>query len=103
MREKEAPNNAGEGAWQCRDDDERVEPGLEVDDDHEVDQQHGKCQSTQKLHVGATHRRSLASHVHGRASWQLRIHLLYDLGDLIVHSTEVTPLVADEDIDRGED
>src|SRR5580700_6723073 len=103
MREKEAPDNAGNRAWQRRDDDERVQPRLEIDDDHEIDQQDGKRQPLEKLCVGGAHRRRLAAYVHARTMGYLRIHLLDDLLDLIVDGAEVAPLVANEDIDRGHD
>ena len=48
-RDEQHPNDAGERRRQRADDDERVEPGLEVDDDKQIDQHDRQRQAGEQL------------------------------------------------------
>ncbi len=52
-----------DGRGKRRDDDEGIEPGLEVDDDQQVDEQDGEREAEEQADVGAVHRLDLAAHV----------------------------------------
>ena len=59
---KSNEHDAGERRGQRRDDDERVQPGLEVDHDQHVDQHDGEDKADEQAEVGAAHGLHLAAH-----------------------------------------
>ena len=60
--EEEEEHDAGERRGQRGDDDEGIEPGLEVDDDQQVDEHDGEEQAEEQTDVGAVHRLDLTAH-----------------------------------------
>src|ERR1700735_1585795 len=56
MRDEKEQDDSGKGRGQCGDDDEWVEPGLEVHDDQQVDQNDCECQTANQSDVGGPHR-----------------------------------------------
>ena len=70
VREEEEEHDAGERRGQRGDDDERIEPGLEVDDDQQIDQHDGEDQADEQADVGAAHGLDLAAHVDEAAARQ---------------------------------
>ena len=68
---------------QRHDDDERIEPRLEVDDDQQVDQHDGEGETDEELLIGARHRRHLAAQHDAGAVRHVvrgRLHRLADVG-----------------------
>jgi hypothetical protein len=56
LRQEEHPDDAGQGRRQRRDDDESVDPGLEVDDDQQVDQQDSESEAAEEADERGPHR-----------------------------------------------
>ena len=61
MRNQQRPDDPDQRAGQCRDDDQRVEPGLEVDDQQQVDEHDRAEDAEREAAVGGRHRRNLAA------------------------------------------
>ncbi len=68
---KQKPDDAGQRRRQRRDDEEGIEPGLEVDHDEQVDQQDGKRQSGEQADVGLLHGLALPAQDEVRAAGQI--------------------------------
>lgn len=92
MGQEQRPGDARQGAGQGGDDDEGIEPGLEVHDDQEIDQNDGQDQAGEQLHIGVVHRFRLAVDVERRAAGQLLFHALGDRLDVFQHAPQVTAL-----------
>ena len=97
------PDNAGQRSRQRHDDHERIEPGLEVDDDQQVDQHEGQRQTDEELLVGARHGRDLTAQGHAGAVRNLVARLLHQLSDVCGDTAEIAPLRRREDVDDGTD
>src|SRR5437870_12497493 len=61
MREKQADNDPGERRRQSRDDDKRIEPGLKIDHNQQIDQHDGKAKASEQTDIGRPHRLELAT------------------------------------------
>ena len=90
--EEQHPHDARQGGRQRRDDDERVEPGLEIDDNQEVDQHDREGQADHELLVGARHRRDLAADGDRRALGKLAAGVVDDLLDVRGDAAEIAIL-----------
>ena len=56
MSEKQEDDDAGQRGGQSGNDDKRIEPGLKIDDDQQVDQDDGETETSQQTNVGRPHR-----------------------------------------------
>ena len=55
MGQEQGPRDARQGTRQGRNDDEGIEPGLEVDDNQQIDQYDRSKQSEDQLGIGLVH------------------------------------------------
>src|SRR5258707_8008879 len=81
------------------DDDERIEPGLEVHYDQEIDQNDGEDESAQQPEVGSTHGLQLALNGYEAAARQGLSVGIYNACDLAAHRSQVAALNVCVDID----
>ena len=85
-------------AGQRRDDDERVEPGLEVDDDQQIDQHDREGQADHELLIGARHGRHLAPDRDRRPLRKLAERVVDDFLDVRGDAAEIPILCRSIDI-----
>src|SRR5260370_5674231 len=78
VRQEQHPQNTGERAGQRHDDDERISPGLEIDDHQDVESPSRKSNPTSELYERCVHDFNLAAHVDGTAGWKFWAKLVYD-------------------------
>ena len=102
-REEQHPADAGQGRRQRRDDDEGVDPGLEIDDNQQIhhDNRHHEAhaQLTNEAHMVCAWPRTAIR----RAARQLRAQGIDQGLDFIGNAAQVPALHADVDIDsRGQ-
>src|SRR5207247_10553093 len=79
--DEEQPHDAAEPGGQRGDDDERIEPGLEVDDQEQIDEQDGEDQAEAQANEGGVHALDLAAHGDRVTGRQLGSELGRDLLD----------------------
>ena len=75
LGDEEHPDDAGERAGQRHEDDEGVEPGLEVDGHQEVDEDDGEDEAEAEAIEGSLHGFDLAAQIHGTAAGQFLWYL----------------------------
>ena len=92
MRREQHPDDAGERRRKGRDDDEGITPGLEIDDDEEVDQHDGADQSEQQTLVGALHGLGLTYHRDDRPLGLVLIRAAHDAADVGGHRAQIASL-----------
>ena len=97
------PDDAGERGWQRHDDHERIEPGLEVDDDQEVDQDHRHREADDELRIRARHHRHLAAQHDAGALRHVMRRVPHHVPDIRRHSAEVASLRRRVDVDDRAD
>src|SRR6185437_8017744 len=102
-REEQEEHNAGDGCGQRRDDDEGVEPRLEVDDYEQVDEHDGEDQAKEQTDVGAVHRLDLAAHVDEVAASKRSTVLVDDALYVMRDGAEIAVLHVGVDIERAAD
>jgi hypothetical protein len=99
VRDEEHPHDAAEPGGQRGDDDERIQPGLEVDDHEQVDEQDGEDQTEAETGEGGVHALHLPAHGDRVAGRQLGSELGYDFLDRRRHAAEVPVLHVGEDVE----
>ncbi len=99
-RQEQRPGDSTERRRQSHDDDERVEPRLEVDHDDEVDQHDGQRETGQELHVGRAHGRKLPAKHDGRTPWRAGGHASDDLVYGAADRPKIASLHAGVDVDH---
>src|SRR5260370_41981929 len=92
VRQEQHPQNTGERAGQRHDDDERISPGLEIDDHQEVDERSREDEAEAELAERGVHAFNLAAHVDGTAGWKFWANLVYDFAHLVGDAAEVSGL-----------
>ena len=60
MSEKQEDHDAGQRGGQSRNDDKRIEPGLKIYNDQQVDQDDGEAEASQQADIGRPHRGELS-------------------------------------------
>jgi hypothetical protein len=80
---------SGKSPGQSRDDDERIEPGLKIDDDDQIDKHNSLGKSEIKLGVGAGHGLNLATHHHMGAARRVLSGLVQDPVDFSRDRAEI--------------
>ena len=103
MGYKQEPGNPGEGRGQRGNHDERIEPGLKVDDDQQVDEHDREGQSAQKANVGGLHGLNLSANNDSRTARQLLTGSVKDLVDIAGHATEIAPGDSAKDVNHRRD
>ena len=99
-REIESPDHARQGAGQRRDDDERVEPALEIDDQQQVDERDRQPQPDAEAGETGVHRIRLPAQ-HDEAAPRQFLFRLFDQGlDVSQHPAQVAAAHAAKDIDH---
>src|SRR5690349_5533624 len=88
-QETDDPSKRGR---KCGDDDERIEPGLKVHYDQEVDQNDGEDESAQQPEVRSTHGLKLAFNGYEAAARQGLSVGIYNACDLAAHGSQVAAL-----------
>ena len=68
VRYEQKPGNAGERRGQRGNHDERIQPGLKIDDDQQVYEHDRERQPAQKTDVGGSHRLNLTTDNHARTA-----------------------------------
>ena len=96
--DEQHPDDAGERSRQCADDDERIKPGLEVDDDQQVDEHHGERDADEELPKSVGHRLNLPSHHDGGPGRDLFRRLIQDFLDIGGDGAEIPFIVARENV-----
>ena len=97
--EEQEPHDAGQRGGQRGNDQKRIEPGLEVDDDEQVDKQDGEDQSNQQSRIRLLHGVALSAQNEFRAARQFALVASHDLLHLSGDSAQVGSLDVGEDID----
>src|SRR5271156_4444551 len=103
MRDEQEPGNACECRGQRGNHDERIEPGLKVDDDEQVYQYDRECQSTQKADVRSSHGLNLSADNDSRTARQLLAGGANDLVYVPRNAAEVAAGDRTEDVDDWRD
>src|ERR1017187_8519623 len=89
LRNEQHPDDAGQCARQGHQDDERVQPALEIHRHQQVDQHHGKDHAEAEAVERGLHGEELSAHVDGGAAGQLGRHLRDDLFDARAHAAQI--------------
>ncbi len=92
MGEKQDPQNAGKGARQRGDDDERISPRLKIDD-HQKINQHGRENETEaKFAERGVHAFNLTAHGDRAARREFRTKFVHDFRDLVRNAAKIGAL-----------
>ena len=102
-RHKQHPNDAGERAGQRCDDDEWVEPGLKIDDNHQIDEHDGASESEIQLAIGVVHGADLAAHRYIGAPRHVLAGCLEDALEVARDGAEIAALNGSKNVDHGLD
>ncbi len=78
-----------DGAWKGGEDDERVQPALEVDHHQQIDEQHGKAEACHKAGERAVHRLGLAAEDDAAAAGQFGLDRIDDVAHIGCDRREV--------------
>ena len=81
VRDQQHPEDAGQRAGQRRDDDEGIEPGLEIDDDQQIDQDDGDGHARAQAGERGVHGGHLPAALHLRAARQLVLEIRAGLSE----------------------
>ena len=98
-RHEQHPDDASERPGQSRNDDERIEPRLEIDDDNQIDKHNGTGKPEIELGVGAGHCVNLAPHHHMGAARCVFGGLVQDPVDVSGDRAEIASLHGRVDVD----
>src|SRR5712675_2635822 len=99
MSYEQETDDASKRGRQRSDDDERIEPGLKVHYDQEIDQNDGEDESAQQPEVGSAHGLQLALNGYEAAARQGLSVGIYNACDLAAHRSQVAALHVGVDID----
>ena len=101
-RDQQHPADAGERAGQRGDDDEGIEPRLEVDDDQKIDEHDRADEADGQPCEGGLHRLHLAADHDVAAPGKLWFDVLHDLlGDFVGDAAEVAAVDRGVDVDHA--
>ena len=98
LRGEQHPDDPDQRARQRHDDDKRIEPGLEVHDHQQIDQQRGEHQADAEIQKGRLHALHLPLHGDRIARRERLLILRDDLVDLGGDGAEVAALHVGVDI-----
>src|SRR4029077_4882271 len=82
------------------DDDERIEPGLEVHDDQEIDEHDGEGEAAEQADIRSTHGLDLAAQGDETPAGEVRPIGVHDARDVPAHRAEVAILHRTVDVDH---
>src|SRR6185295_3213999 len=99
MGQEQCPCDARQRAGQGRNDDEGIEPGLEIDDDQQIDQHDRAEQSEDQFEIGVPHQLGLAVDLNLSAARLLVLQAMDNLFDVYQHGAEVALFGRDIDVD----
>ena len=103
MGEEQSPHDAGEGAGQRHQNDERVRPALEIHDQKEVNQQRADDQSESHAGERRIHAVHLAAHEDVVAGSEFLLCVRHDLVHFAGHRAEIAARHIREDVKHGLD
>src|SRR5579885_3458171 len=103
MGEQKNPTDARKSAGKSGDDDERIEPGLEVHDDEQVGQDNGAKETITEAGEGVLHRFDLAANDDVAAARKVLFDRLDALFDLFGDGAEVASIHGSVHVNHGED
>src|ERR1700745_2624671 len=99
MCNEQETNDASKRGGKGGNDDERIEPGLKVHYDQEIDQNDGEDEPAQQPEVGSAHGLQLALNGYEAAARQGLSVGIYDACDLAANRSQVAALNVGVDID----
>src|SRR5882672_6611832 len=100
-RDEQRPHDAGDGAGQGRDDDEGIQPRLEIDHDEEVHEKDRAREPDQESRVRRRHRLHLAARDDVRALREFTGLARENAIDVLRDGAEVAALYRAKDVDDG--
>ena len=100
LRDEQHPQDAGQRAGQGHEDDERIEPRLEIHDHQEIDEQHGEDQAERQPAERVVHALDLAADGERAAARQLRPQRVNDPLHVGRHASQVAPLHVGVDLEH---
>src|SRR5580700_1251872 len=103
VRDEQDPANAGERAGQRGDDDEGIEPRLEVDDNQKINEDDSANEADGQPGKGALHGEHLAANHDVTAPGELAFDIFDLLGNFVGDAAEVAAVDGSVDIDHGLD
>ena len=101
--QEQHPDDAGERRWKRHDDHERIDPGLEIDDDQQIDQDDRHRQTDKQLPVGIRHGAGLPANRDGRTFGQVRAGIVDDFLHLGGDTAKIAALGRRIDVDDRPD
>ena len=101
--DEEEQNDAGQRRGQRGNDDERVQPGLEIHDDQQVDQNDGEGQSGKQRDIGTAHGIDLAVERHEGSARQRALARVDDFFHIAADGAQVAALHRAVNVDHAAD
>jgi hypothetical protein len=92
VRKKQHPQNAGERTRQCRDDDERIGPRLEIDDHQEINEDGSEDETEPEFAERGIHAVNLSAHNDCASGRELRAKLIHDFCHFVRNAAEIGAL-----------
>src|ERR1035438_1388859 len=92
MSDKQKKDNAAKRGWERRDDDEWIEPRLEVHHDQHVHQNDGETQAGKQAEVRGMHGFELPANAEKAAPWKKMLVGLHDLRNVAPNAGEIATL-----------
>src|SRR5208337_494153 len=90
--EQEHPTDPRQRAGQGRDDDEGIQPGLEIDDDEQIGKNDGADQSNAEAHERGVHGLDLAADEYAAAARKLLLDIVHELCDFGSQRAEIASI-----------
>ncbi len=103
MRQKQPPHDAGQRGGQRGDDDERVEPALEIDHQQEINQHNRAHQTNGQTQKAGAHRFGLAAHDNAATARQVFFDFFDERLEVAQHAAEIAPVHVSININDGND
>ena len=100
VRYKQEPGNPGKRRGQRGNHDERIQPGLKVDHDQQVDEYDRERQPTQKADVGRSHRLNLSTNNDLRTTRQLLASGVNDFVDVAGDAAQIASCDSAKDVNH---
>src|SRR6202034_4504032 len=103
MRNEKEQDDSGKGRGQCGDDDEWVEPRLEIHDDQQIHQDDRKTQTANQSYIGGPHRAVLTAKGNKATAWKQFAVSVDDPVHLTSYRTQIPALDRRIDVDSALD
>src|ERR1700678_1486702 len=98
-RDEQEPDDSRKRARQSHQDDERIEPGLEIHDDEQINENNRKREPPEQARKRRIHGQNLAADDELRAPWQVLLVFLDDRVDLARKTSQIASLYGAENVD----